>query len=485
MSDEEPSGLPVPNPSSSFWHSEPNEFLIGHRTTPELPAHADVVIVGSGITGASVARYLNEDVRMKGKTTVMLEAREACWGATGRNGGHCQPLLYDHGPDVAAFELKNVAAVGEYITKHKIACEWRPITGCRTLWSDDLLTIAEGQVEMLRKTHPDIAKRIKVIKDPAELQANRIGEGCKGATLTQGAASLWPYKYVAFILESLVKAGALNIQTNTPVTRIEAVSSSESSKSSPFRRILHTPRGTIKAHTVILATNGYTSHILPSFADLIVPNRGEMSALLPPRGMQRLANSYGFVGSNGQDPQHDDYLVQRPFDNEPNPAGHLMFGGGRDAGNLPSVHEWDDSVIDEAAAAYLRRVLLDGLILGGDTADLTELEATHQWTGIMGYSRDDAPWVGQVPDCAGLFMAAGYTGHGMPNATLCGKAVVEMALADMNGEDAEALRERMVRDADLPVGYFITKDRMANARQLPTVEVADQMGFLGLKLPKV
>ena len=76
--------LPTPTSSNSFWHSEPNEFLIGHRTTEELPAEADIVIVGSGITGASAARYLSEDRRATGKSIVLLEAREACWGATGR-----------------------------------------------------------------------------------------------------------------------------------------------------------------------------------------------------------------------------------------------------------------------------------------------------------------------------------------------------------------------------------------------------------------
>ncbi len=76
--------LPTPTSSSSFWHSEPNEFLIGHRTTEQLPAEADIVIVGSGITGTSAARYLAEDERAKGRSIVLLEAREACWGATGR-----------------------------------------------------------------------------------------------------------------------------------------------------------------------------------------------------------------------------------------------------------------------------------------------------------------------------------------------------------------------------------------------------------------
>lgn len=76
--------LPSPESTASFWHTEPSSFLLGHRTTPDLPNFADIVIVGSGITGASIARYLAEDKRAKGLKVVMLEAREACWGATGR-----------------------------------------------------------------------------------------------------------------------------------------------------------------------------------------------------------------------------------------------------------------------------------------------------------------------------------------------------------------------------------------------------------------
>ena len=78
----QPCPLPTPESSKSFWHSEPDEFLLGHRTTPELPKGADVVIVGCGITGANAARFLVESG--KGLNMVMLEAREVCWGATGR-----------------------------------------------------------------------------------------------------------------------------------------------------------------------------------------------------------------------------------------------------------------------------------------------------------------------------------------------------------------------------------------------------------------
>lgn len=81
-----PSSLPCPSSSASYWHSEPNLFLLNHRTSSSLLEKCDITIVGSGITGASVARYLAEDDRTKGLSIVMLEAREACWGATGRRG---------------------------------------------------------------------------------------------------------------------------------------------------------------------------------------------------------------------------------------------------------------------------------------------------------------------------------------------------------------------------------------------------------------
>jgi heterodisulfide reductase subunit A-like polyferredoxin len=95
--------LPTPTSSNSFWHSEPNQFLLGHRTTEDLPAEADVVIVGSGITGTSAARYLSEDDRAKGKSVVLLEAREACWGATGRvSGSLLDSIITTNVPRMAA-----------------------------------------------------------------------------------------------------------------------------------------------------------------------------------------------------------------------------------------------------------------------------------------------------------------------------------------------------------------------------------------------
>lgn len=74
-------GLPVPNPTNSFWHDVPSH-LASHKLD-KLPHYVDVVVIGSGITGASVARTLvrNGGVDLR---VLMLEARQTCSGATGR-----------------------------------------------------------------------------------------------------------------------------------------------------------------------------------------------------------------------------------------------------------------------------------------------------------------------------------------------------------------------------------------------------------------
>ena len=78
-----PVSLPHSHPTASYWHIPPAS-IADHKTTPDLPATADYVIIGSGISGACIAFNLLEK-RPDAKVT-MLEARTACGGATGRNG---------------------------------------------------------------------------------------------------------------------------------------------------------------------------------------------------------------------------------------------------------------------------------------------------------------------------------------------------------------------------------------------------------------
>lgn len=78
-----PVGLPHEVPTTAYWQIQPDP-IADLRTTPALPSKTDYVVVGSGITGACIAYDILE--RQPGAKVLLLEARQACSGATGRNG---------------------------------------------------------------------------------------------------------------------------------------------------------------------------------------------------------------------------------------------------------------------------------------------------------------------------------------------------------------------------------------------------------------
>lgn len=57
----------------------------------EQDINTDVVVIGAGLVGSSLALNLSE----QGINTVVLESRQPGWGASGRNAGHVLPLLKD------------------------------------------------------------------------------------------------------------------------------------------------------------------------------------------------------------------------------------------------------------------------------------------------------------------------------------------------------------------------------------------------------
>jgi glycine/D-amino acid oxidase-like deaminating enzyme len=107
-------GLPVPKPTAAYWQSVPPE--LAHHQSATLPAPADVVIIGSGITGVSTAYHLLQ--QQPTLAISILEARSLTSGATGRNGGHCKEVPYVDYPELR--ELHGKEGAGK-IVKFRLA----------------------------------------------------------------------------------------------------------------------------------------------------------------------------------------------------------------------------------------------------------------------------------------------------------------------------------------------------------------------------
>lgn len=128
--------FPVPNSTTPFWRSQDLDPLDNYRSST-WPDKSDIVIIGAGYAGASLAYHLLEKSKSKQQPSItILEAREACSGATGRNGGHLKPdpfsragnVIGKHGKkaaeEVSAFEVRHIKEIGDLVKRENIGCDF-------------------------------------------------------------------------------------------------------------------------------------------------------------------------------------------------------------------------------------------------------------------------------------------------------------------------------------------------------------------------
>jgi glycine/D-amino acid oxidase-like deaminating enzyme len=272
--------LPFPNPTKAYWQT-PTHPLSDHRTTPSLPPSAKYVIIGSGITGASLAHKLL--LSDPSSPPVLLEARQASSGATGRNGGHCRPgdyLEFQHNVArigvedalrVENLEETNVRAVKALVEEYGIECDFRAKETLDVFVDPKLWEEAKTALKVREEVGvPSLTEhRVWSEKETREELLFRDGLGA----ISYPSYVLSPYKLVCALLEMSLKKG-LNLQTNTPVLEV---------KQDPDSKVwtVRTDRGEIKAEKVILATNAYTAALYPQISGFITPKRGQMATVRP------------------------------------------------------------------------------------------------------------------------------------------------------------------------------------------------------------
>jgi glycine/D-amino acid oxidase-like deaminating enzyme len=252
----------------------------------------------------------------------------------------------------------------------------------------------------------------------------RYGE-IRGA-VSYEAGSLSAYKFVIGVLKLCLQRG-LELYTNTPVLKLD--------RGGDGIWNVETNKGVVKAKRVVLATNGYTAYLCPKFQGAIVPLRGQITAHRPGTAMPEsgLPTTYSFIYANGYE-----YMIPRRPGSKF--AGDIVIGGGLVKAKDEGFEEFgttDDSSVNEEISKYLTGTTKRyfGRNWGDDDEDG---RVRREWTGIMGYSGDGFPFVGEVPGEENLWIAASFQGHGMALCWMCTRALVAM----IEGKEEEAgLRE--------------------------------------------
>ncbi|KAJ6104528.1 hypothetical protein N7523_010848 [Penicillium sp. IBT 18751x] len=468
-------GIPKDATTSSFWLQEPHPHFHNKAST-SLPVEADVVIIGSGVTGASIARTLLESSTREQISSqpriLMLEARDICSGATGRNGGHIlenadeyADFADEFGEDAARklirfrlAHLREMLGVAEELGLTEIA-QARKVQFLSAYFGDENWKSAKERLERFKKGMSEESKEwIAYERDsiPEEFKLSRANGVIAGP-----AGALWPYKFVTGVLSRLMEdyPSEFQVADHTSVTAIH------DNRDTDDKFSLETNRGTVHARHVIHCTNAHVGHLVPGLRGRIFPVRGQMSSQTPGDKfpLQGEKHSWIFNYDRGFD-----YLTQLP-------SGQMMFGGGFAQGESLGIADLGvpaDNEMSLAIDIHLSGAL--SAVFGRESWGRVQGNPIQaMWTGNMGFSADGFPWVGKLPsslthrnqtsDKAGEgaeWVCAAFGGEGMVQAWLSGKALAAMLLIKdgHSGKDLSWFPEQLL----------VTEERVKNAK-LPHV----------------
>ena len=370
-----------------YWLDAPYE----PRDALDGDIEADACVVGGGVGGLSCARRLAQH----GIETVLLEADTVAGGASGRNGGFLiagTAAFHNDARERYGAERARAMYARTLETQQEIYELAAELNAGDSLRQVGLLRLAvsEEEADHVR----DHARALREDGFPAELVAcdelppvlrHTALVGC----LTEHDAALHPARWYRVLAVAAETAGA-RLYERSPVRRPVPA---------PEEGPVVTDRGSVRARHVIVAADGALPTLVPEYSGRVRSRRLHMVATepLPPMLEQLVYARWGY-----------EYLQQRP-------DGRILAGGFSDADGDGSYTDSDDGnpAIWERVERYLREDLR------------TDARVSHRWTGVVGYSDDSLPYVGEVPGRPRLYVSGGYSGHGNVPGFMCGRDLAD------------------------------------------------------------
>ncbi|MGR3378900.1 NAD(P)/FAD-dependent oxidoreductase [Salipiger abyssi] len=381
-----------------YWLDTRPAFASG--ASGDVPARADVVVVGGGFTGLSTALALAK----RGADVVLLEAGPVGGSGSGRNGGQCNNgFSHDYAATQAELGHDRAAAlwraydaavdtVERIVTEEAIDCAFERRGKLKLAVSGAAYEKFARSAELLRaEADPDVHM---VPRD--EIGSEVGSDAFHGGMIYPKSAHVHVGRLGVGMAEAAARHGA-RIYDETPMTGLTRIAGE--------RYRVKTPRGEIEAAQVVLATGAETRRPF-YFRRRIVPIGSFVIATAPlaPETLDRIL------------PRRRSVTVSRTIGNyfRISPDNRLIFGGrARFAVSNPTS--------DRKSGAVLKAQMLEFFPY------LAETPIDYCWGGIIDATRDRHPRAGQHK---GLYYAMGYSGHGVQMATHMGTVLARMLDGD-------------------------------------------------------
>ena len=347
-----------------FWLAEPPPPIAANSSD-----RFDIAVIGAGITGCACALALARG----GLRVGVYDARGIAEGASGRNGG---------------FALRGGAA------RYDVARETYGADAARELW-----TRTEAALDRLESLAGDAFRRTGSLRLAADVEERVEIRAEYEALREDGFSAEWrdelPHLRPDF-RGAIFHPGDGAVQPARFAHKLAGLAAEEGVSFREHHRIA--ALDDLEADQVVIATDGSGRGLLTELDDALWPARGQVLATEP---LSERLFDYPHYARHGFD-----YWQQLP-------DGRIVLGGFRDFSILTEMTDEETTTepIQEALDAFLIELL-------GRMP-----EVTHRWAGIFGLTQDLLPLVGRLPARDGVWVAAGYSGHGNVLGLLCGELV--------------------------------------------------------------
>jgi len=369
--------------------------------SPAIPplagAHeATVLVVGAGYLGLSAALHLAQ----AGVDVIVVDAEAPGWGASGRNGGQVIPgLKHDPGELEAMFGRERGERIWRFagatadfvfdlVARHRLDCGARRATWIQAIHSEQAAERARQRVDDWRKRGAPVDYLTR-----EQVAAVAGTDLYRGGFADRRAGALQPLSYARELARAALAAGA-RVHAGARVVALDAERSGWSAVTASG--------ATVRAPTVLIATNAYADGLVPGLARSIVALNSLQIATAPiPLPLRRTLLPNGETLS-------DTRRVIRYWrlDDE----GRLLMGGRGPYREPDSAHDWDHLARD------VRKQF----------PALRDIPFTHRWGGRVAVHVDYLPRLHRPQP--GLLVAIGCQGRGIAWQSAMGAELARLAI---------------------------------------------------------
>jgi sarcosine oxidase subunit beta len=362
-----------------------------------VKAAADVVIIGGGCMGASVAFHLAR----RGVTNVVVVERDAMLGtgSTGRNAGGVRHQFSNQAN--IQLSIESIAMLRHFREEVGYEIDFHQDGYLFLLSSDESVAAFKRNVEIQR----GCGVRVDWLdRDDAERLAPGLdAAGVLGATFCQHDGIADP-NGVTMGLAKAAQALGVEVVRETEVTGIDV----DAGRVAGVR----TSRGTIATRTVVNAAGPHARQVA-KLAGADVPVDPFRRHIFIAQDFTRPVPSTRIMVI--------DFETTFYFHRE---GSGVLFGMGDpdEPSGFDTTVRWD--FLPEVTSVAIHRL-----------PALADASISHAWAGLYEMSPDANPLIGASPEVDGLYLINGFSGHGFQHSPAAGRILADLITGRNPGLD--------------------------------------------------